>query len=63
VLRVLVALALLLATYSPSGRWKAALVVALAIALIAALPGLGMYLRRHHEPWIQEWRDPRSGAP
>jgi hypothetical protein len=55
------ALTVLLASYDPSGGWKMPIVIALGVGLILALPGLGMLLWRHHEPWIQEWRaGPRS---
>jgi hypothetical protein len=56
VLRILIAVTLLLATYDPSGPWMPSVVVALVISLILMGPGLGLYLWHHHEPWIQEWR-------
>jgi hypothetical protein len=59
-LRILVALVVMLATYDPEGRWRTAIAVALGAALLAVIPGLGVYLWRHHEPWIQEWRGGRT---
>jgi hypothetical protein len=63
VLRILIAVTLLLATYDPSGAWMPPVVVALVISLIVMAPGLGMYLWHHHEPWIQEWRGSRPLVP
>jgi hypothetical protein len=55
-LGVLSAVAVLLAHYRPAAEWIGPILAAGGVALLAALPGLGMYLWRHHEPWIHEWR-------
>ena len=56
VLGVLSAATVLIAHYRPSTEWKVPILTAGGVALLAALPALGMYLWRHHEPWIHEWR-------
>jgi hypothetical protein len=60
-LGVLSAVTVLLAHYRPDAEWKVPILAALGVALLAALPGLGMFLWRHHEPWIQEWRGAAGG--
>ena len=60
-LGVLTALTILLAHYRSDGGWKLPVLAALGVALSAALPGLGVYLLLHHEPWIQEWRGTAGG--
>ena len=56
VLGILSAATVLLAHYQPSTEWRIPILTAFGVALLAALPGLGMYLWRHHEPWIHVWR-------
>jgi hypothetical protein len=60
-LGVLSAVTVLLAHYRPTAEWKGPILAASGVGLVAALPGLGMYLWRHHEPWIQEWRGAAGG--
>ena len=60
-LGVMSAVTVLLARYRQSTEWRVPILTAFGVALLAALPGLGMYLWRHHEPWIQEWRGTAGG--
>jgi hypothetical protein len=60
-LGVLSAVTVLQAHYRPTAAWKGPILAAFGVALLAALPGLGSYLWRHNEPWIQEWRGMAAG--
>jgi hypothetical protein len=55
-LGILSSVTVLLAHYRPAGDWKGPILAAFGVELLAALPGLGSFLWRHNEPWIQEWR-------
>ena len=60
-LGVLSAVTVLLAHYRPAAEWNGPILAAFGVALLATLPGLGSYLWRHNEPWVQEWRGTSGG--